>query len=641
MNRPVTQARLSWWAVTAALLSATAYFGMATGYVTGAVAMAILLSVNRWFPRIALEPPSDVAATAMLAALAGALVFLFPIPIEVRGRETIIRVWTAAAAAALAAGVFRQMVVSPKGGERATLGLSLIAVVAMAANPTHPYFLPFLALMVLLLLGALRLVDPYHAFSLKGSELVRHGASILVAAGVAAGLMNVLPKAHDQVIRATGRWLLGSGFTQSGFSTRLALGGMKNMIDSNEVVLRIDGVRPDHLRGIVYTRYSQGQWFSTLPASPQPLKPRSLPPDLKSTTIHSVGGETGRYFVPKEAHTFSSSEALRQDPGGILWPSAQEKASTVSFLFTDGTPRSILGPTEDDAAVPPQLKAKLQSLARKWTHHAKTPLAQLAAIEAQLDRDFEYSLEYERPPGTDPILDFLFAQRLGHCEYFASGMALLARSLGISTRVIGGFRVSEENPLTGQYLVRGKNAHAWVEAWIPGIGWKTFDPTPAAALAEQMPSKTAGWAAYSDALRAGLAAFIGWVKNRSGPEYAALFLFAVLFLFRREVLALLRHRRPARRRQENIRTGPPPAYAKLVAVLAEQGFVRAPSEPIESFADRVTVPPEAADLIKRYAAWRYSGQSAHDPVLDDIAAWCERRGDRHPRRGGTEQALRL
>jgi hypothetical protein len=78
----------------------------------------------------------------------------------------------------------------------------------------------------------------------------------------------------------------------------------------------------------------------------------------------------------------------------------------------------------------------------------------------------------------DPLASFLFERRQGHCEYFASAMAVMLRTQGIPTRVVNGFRGGEFNDITSQYVVRMRNAHSWVEAYIPGFGWMSFDPTP-------------------------------------------------------------------------------------------------------------------------------------------------------------------
>ena len=82
--------------------------------------------------------------------------------------------------------------------------------------------------------------------------------------------------------------------------------------------------------------------------------------------------------------------------------------------------------------------------------------------------------------GKPPVEAFLFGSRRGHCELFASAAAVMLRSVGVPARIAIGFRGGEFDPATGTHTLRGADAHAWVEAWISGEGWVTFDPTPAA-----------------------------------------------------------------------------------------------------------------------------------------------------------------
>jgi protein-glutamine gamma-glutamyltransferase len=81
-------------------------------------------------------------------------------------------------------------------------------------------------------------------------------------------------------------------------------------------------------------------------------------------------------------------------------------------------------------------------------------------------------------PGLQPISTFLFGAKSGHCEYFASAMALLLRAAGVPTRLVNGFLMGEYNPVGQDYIVRESDAHSWIEAYIPGRGWTEFDPTP-------------------------------------------------------------------------------------------------------------------------------------------------------------------
>jgi hypothetical protein len=78
----------------------------------------------------------------------------------------------------------------------------------------------------------------------------------------------------------------------------------------------------------------------------------------------------------------------------------------------------------------------------------------------------------------DPLANFLFVRRSGHCEYFASAMTIMLRSIGIPTRYVTGFLPGEFNDVGGDYIIRESDAHAWVEVYFPYYGWITFDPTP-------------------------------------------------------------------------------------------------------------------------------------------------------------------
>lgn len=112
--------------------------------------------------------------------------------------------------------------------------------------------------------------------------------------------------------------------------------------------------------------------------------------------------------------------------------------------------------------------------------HTPDDLKIAATLGDHLRTRYAYDLQNPTPPdGQDPVIAFLFERRRGHCELFASGLAVMCRSVGIPARVITGFRAGEFNTLGGYYVVRQSNAHAWTEVdGGPGTGWHTFDATP-------------------------------------------------------------------------------------------------------------------------------------------------------------------
>jgi hypothetical protein len=126
----------------------------------------------------------------------------------------------------------------------------------------------------------------------------------------------------------------------------------------------------------------------------------------------------------------------------------------------------------------PPLDPRIAALARTMTARSATDLERARAIERRLRTDYVYALEMPSHEPADPLADFLFTRRRGYCEYFASAMAVMLRSVGVPARIATGFQSGIYNPITGLWLIRASDAHAWVEAWIPGNGWTTFDPTP-------------------------------------------------------------------------------------------------------------------------------------------------------------------
>src|SRR3954447_13987427 len=126
----------------------------------------------------------------------------------------------------------------------------------------------------------------------------------------------------------------------------------------------------------------------------------------------------------------------------------------------------------------PFLDRRIAPLAREWSAGLPTELERARALDRHLRKDYGYPLQLPSRELADPLAHFLFERRKGHCEYFASSMAIMLRSVGIPARLATGFQSGVYNAMTELWLVRASDAHTWVEAWIPGRGWTTFDPTP-------------------------------------------------------------------------------------------------------------------------------------------------------------------
>jgi transglutaminase-like putative cysteine protease len=134
--------------------------------------------------------------------------------------------------------------------------------------------------------------------------------------------------------------------------------------------------------------------------------------------------------------------------------------------------------------VPESTSTRTRELAVEVTAGARTTIDRLRALEAWLGDHTEYRLDVPPlGPGRDTVDQFLFEDRQGYCEQIASALAVLLRVLGVPTRLAVGFVPDHQDPASGEWIVRERNAHAWVEVWWPGVGWQGFDPTASVPLA--------------------------------------------------------------------------------------------------------------------------------------------------------------
>ncbi len=165
----------------------------------------------------------------------------------------------------------------------------------------------------------------------------------------------------------------------------------------------------------------------------------------------------------------------------------QLRYTVISRLFSpsppaEGSYTTDLPPAMRRAylSLPSELSPRILRLARRIAPTDQSPdgYSKTVRIQEYLSDAgrFRYTLRMDPTPGVEPVEDFLFNLRKGHCEYFASAMVLLLRSLGVPARLVNGFRVTEWNPIGGYYVVRQSDAHSWVEAYLRPHGWRTFDP---------------------------------------------------------------------------------------------------------------------------------------------------------------------
>jgi transglutaminase-like putative cysteine protease len=228
-------------------------------------------------------------------------------------------------------------------------------------------------------------------------------------------------------------------------------------------------------------RYTLGQkWEGTRYLAPQTIHYRVL--------MEPIG--TNIFFLAARARSLSGLyRMVSKDSAGAVYDldsahpiSLYEADSDLAMPKVDSLRAATASyPPEIESKylrLPPRLDIRIPEMTRQITGSAHNNYDRAALLERYLMTSFVYSLQLPRTPPQDPLADFLFVRKQGHCEYFASSMAIMLRTLGIPSRVVNGFRTTEFNDVTSNYVIRASSAHSWVEAFFPEYGWISFDPTP-------------------------------------------------------------------------------------------------------------------------------------------------------------------
>jgi transglutaminase-like putative cysteine protease len=143
------------------------------------------------------------------------------------------------------------------------------------------------------------------------------------------------------------------------------------------------------------------------------------------------------------------------------------------------TRRAVPEARRQDLDLPDSFPVARRRQALQITGAATTPWEKAVALQRFFtDGSFTYDLDV-RPADDPSAIDEFLTTRRGFCQQFAAAFAALARASGLPSRVVVGFTPGSYDPATDQYVVRGRDAHAWAEVWFNGLGWRTFEPTPA------------------------------------------------------------------------------------------------------------------------------------------------------------------
>ena len=329
--------------------------------------------------------------------------------------------------------------------------------------------------------------------------------------------------ATDPIQRAAEIWnrlfapIEGEGPATSDYygADLLTLGGAISL--GEDVVFTVDAppsASRIYWRSRVFERYSNGQWS---PSADLRITDRS-PPVAIEMNDEALGASRQRY-----EQRFTVGAASSRIYYAAPQPASIDSSGRIDLIYTDGAdsaamnvsvirPLKVLRRGETyratsmiSVATATQLRraardypawvssanlyvgnpnARVLELARRIEAEAKAenPYDSAKAIETWLRRHIEYSETISAPPPNVDIVEWiLFDARQGYCTYYASAMIVMLRHLGIPARLAAGFSQGAYDAETGQFVVRERDAHTWVEVYFPGYGWVEFEPTSAEA----------------------------------------------------------------------------------------------------------------------------------------------------------------
>lgn len=394
-----------------------------------------------------------------------------------------------------------------------TATIAFMELLAAAILSVNLNFFVFLALYLLCAIAAFtsaeirRSMQRAGIVSRSGYRLFNFrlgGLTALITSGIlvlTAGLFFLLPRTATAALRH----LVSHQYHLRGFSNQVTLGQIGELKTSSTPIMHIRPYSkqfPPHLkwRGTALTNFDGKKWFNITQSSrPLPVEHGRVflendqqrrrkdgsrivyRVDLNATDSDTlfVAGLPEVLNVRSQTVIRTATESYRLG----FTPVGPFRYEVYSFLEKDPDPlaradRSVPAAIRSRYLQLPELDPRIPALAQSLVAGTRSDYERAQAMAAHLRMNYGYTLELPSQQAPDPLSNFLFDRRKGHCEYFASAMTVLLRTAGIPARLVNGFQSGVYNPLSGLYVIRASDAHSWVEAYIGGRGWTSFDPTP-------------------------------------------------------------------------------------------------------------------------------------------------------------------
>ena len=494
------------------------------------------------------------------------------------------------------------------------------------------------------------------------------------------------------------------GFSSmTGFSDSVTLGSIGTLKQNDEIVMRARLEKTNNYSGNLYWRgvaldtFDNKIWSKSKNEYREPFIKNEKDfflidystgkEDVVAQTIYLEPLDTPVLFTLSRPVALQGNfKIIYKDAEGAL-NFSRNSFDRISYkIYSDRSLPEIKELKLDNAAysyeasrylqIPANLDPRISQLANQIMGNAGNRYDKAKAIENYLQTQFGYTLEL-KSGGEQPLADFLFRVREGHCEYFATAMAIMLRTQGIATRVVNGFQQGEFNETAGVYVVKQKDAHSWVEVYFPRENaWITFDPTPFAGqpAATNSAGIFGGFNSYLEALetfwiqyfvsydsqeqrslfrtvKSGFSEYqmktsawlteiqyvlSDWWKEVRGDKglqtsakavgYGILYLMVLIVGVVLILIAYRRVKRSAiwRKISQWFRYQNEPTivvfYEKMQKVLAGKGFKRESYQTPLEFAFALNM-PEAVNITKKYNSVRFGEKNLSDQEVKEIDLW--------------------
>ena len=491
----------------------------------------------------------------------------------------------------------------------------------------------------------------------------------------------------------------------TGFSESVRLGEMGTLLQNDQTVMRIrlenaENLNSPRWRGVALDYFDNQGWSKSRTRSSQPfvkternvfiVDQTARASELVTQTVYLEPIQTPVLFaLSRPVLVQGNFPLINKDTENSLNVGNLFGAERVSYrVYSDTFQPGVEKLRKDNGAyssnsrrylqLPENLDPRISGLAAQITEQSGSRYDKAKAVENYLQTQFGYTLDL-RAGGEQPLADFLFNVREGHCEYFSTAMAVMLRTQGIAARVVNGFQTGEYNETAEVFVVKQKDAHSWVEVYFPHEdAWIPFDPTPFAGQNGSGAGATGGvfgtfkkylealetfWIQYFVAFdnqeqrslfrsvrsefqeyQSKSSAWLNdfqkklsdWWKQARGDNGfeqsaaaiaygfaylagAVLGIILLVWLYRRIIKLAIWQRIFAWLRQKN-QTSIVEFYERMQKVLASKGFTRAPHQtPLEfAFALRM---PEAVKITEKYNRVRFGEKNLSSEEAREVESW--------------------